>query len=112
MPLYVSGKRPDGTPDYFNNRWLELTGKTQEQMQTIDWGEITHPNDQLQLERDANGTLHDLYFNFVYQQFRENGEPAGVMAFAFEVTDLGHARQALEKARGTSAQALDDAAGA
>ena len=279
LPVLVWTNRPDGTPDYFNNRWLEFTGKTQEEMQAIDWNEITHPDDRpglvlgwakalaegtpfqfeyrlrrhdgqfrwvlirnvprrnaeghitmwvgaasdiheqrqmvqelltaneqqntlseqayylyqraenqretyqhlfmqapamiaitrgpehryefvnpqyqqlfphrqlvgrtvaeavpeireqgfidlldqvyqtgetfrgnelkVQLERDASGELRDTYFNFVYQQFREDSQPAGLMAFAFEVTDLVHARQALENARGTSARALGDGA--
>ena len=281
LPVLVWTNRPDGTPDYFNNRWLEFTGKTQEQMQAIDWDEITHSDDRpglvqgwtkaladgqpfqyeyrlrrhdgqfrwllirnsprrdadgnismwvgagsdiheqrqmvqellaaneqqntlseqayqlyqraenqretyerlfeqapamiaiargpehrfefvnpayqqlfphrqlvghtvaevlpeikdqgiialldnvyrtgetfhgnelkMQLERDASGTLQDSYFNFVYQQFREDGKPAGTMVFAFEVTDLVHARKALEKMRGTTAQALDNASDA
>ena len=75
-------------------------------------GETFHGNElKMQLERDAGGTLHDSYFNFVYQQFREHGQPAGLMVFAFEVTDLVHARQALEKVRDASSQALDEAAG-
>lgn len=71
-------------------------------------GESFHGNElKVQLERDASGVLRDTYFNFVYQQYRENGQPAGLMAFAFEVTDLVLARQALEKLRNTSSQALD-----
>jgi PAS domain S-box-containing protein len=268
LPVLVWTNRPDGTPDYFNNRWLEFTGKSQEQMQAIDWNEITHPDDRpglvqgwakalaegvpfqyeyrllrhdgqyrwllirnvprrdaqgtismwvgagsdiheqrqmvqellaaneqqntlseqayqlyqraesqretyqnlftqapalicilrgpehryefvnplyqqvfphrelvgrtvaealpevkdqgiielldnvyrtgetfraqelpLQLERDASRALKDSYFNFTYQQFQENGQPAGIMVFAFEVTDLVRARQALERLR-------------
>ncbi len=279
LPVLVWTNRPDGTPDYFNNRWLEFTGKTQQQMQAIDWNEITHPDDRtgllqgwakalaegtpyqyeyrllrhdgqfrwllirnsprrdaagnitmwvgaasdiheqrqmvqellssneqqaaladqayaiyqraetqratyqnlfiqapaiicilrgpehhyefvnpmyqqvfphrqlvgrtvaealpeikdqgiielldnvyrtgetfhaqelpLQLERDAGQAPRDSYFNFTYQQFRENGQPAGILVFAFEVTDLVHARQTLEKVRGASTQALDEAA--
>ena len=56
-------------------------------------GETFHGNElKMQLERDASGTLRDSYFNFVYQQFSEGGGPAGIMVFAFEVTDLVHAR--------------------
>ena len=73
-------------------------------------GETFHGNELLmQLERDASKTLKDTYFNFIYQQFRENGEPAGVMVFAFEVTDLVRARQALEKVRDAAADALGNA---
>ncbi|WP_460501710.1 PAS domain-containing protein, partial [Hymenobacter agri] len=270
LPVLVWTNRPDGTPDYFNNRWLEFTGKTQAQMQHIDWSEITHPDDQpgllagwaealaagtpfqyeyrlrrhdgqfrwllirnvprrnadgaitmwvgaandiheqrqmvqelltaneqqntlaeqayqlyqraesqretyhnlfmqapaiicilrgpehryefvnplyqqvfphrqllgrtvaealpelvpqgviglldqvyasgetfyaqelpLRLERDASQELRDSYFNFSYQQFQENGQPAGIMVFAFEVTEFVRARQALERLRDT-----------
>ncbi|GAB3740675.1 hypothetical protein GCM10027594_20600 [Hymenobacter agri] len=74
-------------------------------------GEAFHGNEmKLQLERDASGVLKDSYFNFVYQQFREDGQPAGVMVFAFEITGLVRARQALEQVRDASSQALDDAA--
>ena len=279
LPVLVWTNRPDGTPDYFNNRWLEFTGKTQEQMRAVDWDEITHPDDRpglvrgwtkaladgtpfqyeyrlrrhdgqfrwllirnvprrdaagnismwvgagsdiheqrqlvqellaaneqqntlseqayqldqraegqretyqslfaqapaiicilrgpehrhefvnpmyqqvfphrqllgrtvaealpevkdqgiielldevyrtgetfraqempVQLERDANQELRDSYFNFTYQQFQESGAPAGIMVFAFEVTALVQARQALEKMRDAPAQALGDAA--
>jgi PAS domain S-box-containing protein len=55
---------------------------------------------QLQLERDASRELKDSYFNFIYQQFREKGQPAGIMVFAFEVTEFVRARQALERLTG------------
>jgi hypothetical protein len=41
------------------------------------------------------------YFNSTYQPFREKGQPAGIMVFSFEVTDLVYARQALEQLRQT-----------
>ncbi|GAB3589518.1 PAS domain-containing protein [Hymenobacter daeguensis] len=64
-------------------------------------GETFRGNElKLQLERDASGALRDTYFNFTYQQFRENGQPAGIMVFAFEVTDFVRARLALEKLGG------------
>ncbi|MFD2718539.1 PAS domain-containing protein [Hymenobacter monticola] len=61
-------------------------------------GETFYGNElMMQLERDASKELKDTYFNFIYQQFRENGAPAGIMVFAFEVTEFVHARQALER---------------
>ncbi|MBF9237199.1 PAS domain-containing protein [Hymenobacter sp. BT683] len=63
-------------------------------------GETFNGNElNMKLERDASGQLHDTYFNFIYQQFREQGQPAGIMVFAFEVTELVNARQALERLR-------------
>ena len=46
---------------------------------------------------DNSGTLHDTYFNFAYQRFEENGTPAGITSYAYDVTELVRARQALEK---------------
>ena len=69
-------------------------------------GETFYANElPLQLERDASQVLADSYFNFSYQQFRENGQPAGIMVFAFEVTDFVRARQALEQLRHTGPDA-------
>ncbi|MDO7853798.1 PAS domain-containing protein [Hymenobacter convexus] len=63
-------------------------------------GETFHAHElPLQLERDASQELRVSYFNFTYQQFQEQGRPAGIMVFAYEVTDLVRARQALEKLR-------------
>jgi PAS domain-containing protein len=39
---------------------------------------------------------HTNYFNFSYQRFSEQGETAGIMVFAFDVTELVNARKALE----------------
>ena len=46
---------------------------------------------------DGSGTLRDTYFNFTYQRFEENGAPAGITAYAIDVTELVRTRQALEK---------------
>ena len=43
------------------------------------------------------------YFNFTYQQFSEQEQTAGIMVFAFDVTDLVLARQALEQLRDNDA---------
>ncbi|MFC6224769.1 PAS domain-containing protein [Hymenobacter artigasi] len=73
-------------------------------------GETFHGNElSIPLEREPGEPPRDSYFNFIYQQLRENGEPAGIMVFAFEVTELVKARQALEQVREASARALGDA---
>jgi PAS domain S-box-containing protein len=73
-------------------------------------GETFYGNElKMQLERDASGALTDSYFNFSYQLFRENGQPAGIMVFAFDVTAFVHARQTLENLRDASATAIDEA---
>lgn len=49
----------------------------------------------LQAQEGASGTRPG-YFNFTYQRFSEQGKVAGIMVFAFEVTELVNARKALE----------------
>lgn len=44
---------------------------------------------------DAQGQAREGYFNFAYQRFDENGQPAGITAYAYEVTELVQLRQAL-----------------
>jgi PAS domain S-box-containing protein len=58
----------------------------------------------LLLPDPATGAARQLYLNFSYQPFRENGRVAGVTAFAYDVTDLVHARQALEQRPNAPAQ--------
>ena len=50
----------------------------------------------VQLPDAVTGQSREAYFNFTYQRFSEAGQPAGIMTFAFEVTELVHMRQALE----------------
>ena len=64
--------------------------------QVYQTGETYHGNEQpVQLP----GETRERYFNSTYQQFRENGQPAGLLIFAFDVTSLVQARQALERLR-------------
>lgn len=50
----------------------------------------------LMLERGDSTGLQESYFDFTYQQFREHNTVAGIMVFAFEVTDFVLARRKLE----------------
>ncbi|WP_151088899.1 PAS domain-containing protein [Hymenobacter baengnokdamensis] len=50
---------------------------------------------QLQLH-EGSPEMRQGYFNFTYQQFKEYGQVAGIMVFAFEVTELVAARKARE----------------
>ena len=44
-----------------------------------------------------DGQLHEVYLNFVYQRFEENGQPAGITSYSTDVTELVRARQALAR---------------
>ena len=56
----------------------------------------TVTGNELRVElQEAGGQVRDGYYNFVYQRFDENGAPAGITAYAYDVTELVQARQAL-----------------
>lgn len=45
MPHAVWTSRPDGKPEYFNNRWYEITGLPQGEKERFGAGEAIHPDD-------------------------------------------------------------------
>jgi PAS domain S-box-containing protein len=45
MPQLVFTAPPDGTPDYFNQRWYDYTGGSRESSSTRSWREVFHPED-------------------------------------------------------------------
>ena len=46
MPQIVWAARPDGTLDYYNRRWYELTGSSQGEIGDQSWLPILHPDDR------------------------------------------------------------------
>ncbi|MGI4761937.1 MAG: PAS domain-containing protein [Janthinobacterium lividum] len=62
-----------------------------------------NPALRIELERQAGTPLQEVYVDLTLQQFTEQNQPAGIMVFAVEVTDLVHARAELAelRARGT-----------
>src|SRR5574339_191429 len=45
IPTLVWSTRPDGSADFFNQRWLEYTGLTLEQALDWGWKNAIHPDD-------------------------------------------------------------------
>lgn len=52
---------------------------------------------QLRAAESEGEPLQQRYFNFTYQRFGEADQPAGILGFAFDITELVEARQALER---------------
>ena len=44
---------------------------------------------------DSDGQPRTSYFNFAYQRFEEQGQPAGITTYSYDVTELVRTRQAL-----------------
>lgn len=60
-------------------------------------GEVFIGNEiRLVIDNQQSGQSEVCYFNFTYQLLRENGVAAGITVFAYDVTALVQARQALE----------------
>ena len=45
MPVLAWSAQPDGTPEFFNQRWLDYTGLSPEQAQGRGWIEVVHHDD-------------------------------------------------------------------
>jgi len=45
MPQKIFTARPDGEMDYFNQRWMEFTGRPFEDLQGWQWTQAVHPDD-------------------------------------------------------------------
>lgn len=54
----------------------------------------------LQFDADGSGQLREAYFTYVIQRWEENGQPAGLSSYAYDVTELVQARQALQQLGG------------
>ncbi|OUJ71383.1 PAS domain-containing protein [Hymenobacter crusticola] len=81
-------------PEAVEQGYIELLDKVYQTGQPVSGNEVPL------LVPSLTGTEpRRVYLNFSYQPFRENGRVAGVTAFAYDVTDLVHARQTLEQQR-------------
>ena len=45
IPAHAWSARPDGSVDFVNQRFLEFTGRSMEDMLGWDWGSLVHPDD-------------------------------------------------------------------
>jgi signal transduction histidine kinase/DNA-binding response OmpR family regulator len=83
----------EALPEVVDQGFLELLG------QVYDSGEPFVANEMaIQLDRDADGKLEELFLNFVYQPlFEADGSVSGILAHAVDVTDQVRARQRAEQ---------------
>jgi PAS domain-containing protein len=49
IPTLAWSARPDGSADFFNQRWLDYTGLSAEQARDWGWMDALHPDDLKQL---------------------------------------------------------------
>lgn len=58
-----------------------------------------NPALRIELERQPGSPLQEVFVDLTLQQFSEQNQPAGIMVFAVEVTDLVQARAELAELR-------------
>jgi PAS domain-containing protein len=63
-----------------------------------------------EFDADGSGQLRPAYYTYVIQRFSENGQPAGLSSYAYDVTELVLARRDLEQLRDSATNTLDEAA--
>ncbi|HZH32905.1 MAG TPA: PAS domain S-box protein [Pyrinomonadaceae bacterium] len=64
IPQIIWTSQPDGTVDYFNQRWYEFTGQKKEEPHGWGWQPVLHPED---VERSAERWRHCVETGEVYE---------------------------------------------
>ena len=123
-PVLIWTTGPDKRGDWFNEPWLEYTGRTMEQESGEGWSQGVHPDDlerclaifnaafnaraEFSMEyrlRRANGEYRWILDNGV-PRFDHTGHFSGYIGSCIDVTDLRLAREAAENANRTKADFL------
>ncbi|NJW53522.1 PAS domain S-box protein [Salinimicrobium oceani] len=57
MPEKVLNTDAKGRAVYFNQNWLEFTGKTSEELKLVDWKKLVHPEEQKEFARKWEASI-------------------------------------------------------
>ena len=123
-PIMIWRSGPDGECTYFNQRWLEFTGRRMEEELGNGWAQGVHPDDlQRCMEMYLKALSKREKFEMEYRLRRYDGEYrwvsdrggpfndsdgrfAGYIGSAFDITEKIEAQEALRKAREAELQQL------
>lgn len=90
---YAEGKPvAEAVPEAVEQGFVQLLDDVYQTGQPVAGKEVA-----LLLPHPDGAAPRRIYLNFSYQPYRERGQIVGVTAFAYDVTDLVEARQALEQ---------------
>ena len=79
-PALIWLSRADGSPLWFNQRWLQLTGRTLEQELTLDWSARVHPEDLQRAHLQLLTAVHwQTTFQLELRLLRADGQTVWVM---------------------------------
>ncbi|MDD5330711.1 MAG: EAL domain-containing protein [Sulfuricella sp.] len=125
FPVLVWRSGVDGQSDYFNQAWLDFTGRTAEQELGDGWAEGVHPDDLdrcLKIYREAFDRRQPFEMEYrlrrrdgVYRWITDNGAPytdpdgnfAGYLGACYDITARKHAENQMHLLSSTIEQAGD-----
>jgi PAS domain S-box-containing protein len=122
MPTLLASARPDGWGDFFNQRWIDYTGLSAEQLEGWGWVNPLHPDDAERvltiwrtslvsgapLEVEARMRRFDGKYRWLL--FRGNtlrDESGNIVKWYGTATDIDDRKQAEEKLRRSEADLLE-----
>jgi PAS domain S-box-containing protein len=95
MPQIVWASRPDGHFDYFNHRWYEFTGRSEEAEdaeEAANWADVVHPDDQEEaLERWQAAIKSGNAYEIEYRLRGKDGEYRWYLTRALPIRDRSEA---------------------
>lgn len=122
MPTLLASARPDGWGDFFNQRWIDYTGLSEEQLRGWGWATPLHPDDAERLLKTWRSSLDSgapleaearmRRFDGVYRWllFRANAlrdESGHIVKWYGTAADIDDRKQAEEKLRQSEADLLE-----
>lgn len=88
LPQMLWTTRPDGFHIYFNQRWVEYTGRTMEESYGFGWLEAFHPDDRVRtIERWQQATASGEAYEIEYRLVRADGGYGWVLGRAMPLRD-------------------------
>jgi PAS domain S-box-containing protein len=75
LPVFMATLQPDGSVDYFNQRWLDFTGRTLEESVGWGWLDDLHPDDRARVEPAwAEASQNTSEYQVEYRLRRHDGQ--------------------------------------
>lgn len=122
MPTLLASARPDGWGDFFNQRWVDYTGLSAEQLQGWGWATPLHPDDAERLLKiwkssvdsgaplEAEARMRRFDGAYRWLLFRANAlrdESGNIVKWYGTAADIDQRKQAEEKLRQSEAELLE-----
>jgi formate hydrogenlyase transcriptional activator len=114
IPAVVASATPDGSPDFFNKRWLEYTGVTSDSSVGDQWEAVIHPDDlphmlEVWSRAQATGEAYEsearvrradgVYRWFLHRALPLRDEQGAIIKWYVAAHDIDDQRRAEEKVR-------------